>query len=47
MKRAFLPLLLSLAFGILFSAASFAEGNRSVTILYTGSVRGTIDPCRT
>ena len=33
-------------FGIFFPLASFAEGNRTVTILYTGSVKGTIDPCR-
>ena len=45
MKRFILPLLLSFLFGIFFPVASFAEGNRSITILYTGSVKGTIDPC--
>jgi len=47
MKRFFLPLLLSLMFSISYALASFAEGNRTVTILYTGSVKGTIDPCKT
>ena len=32
-------------FIIAIPLASFAEGNRTVTILYTGSVKGTIDPC--
>lgn len=45
MKRFILLLILSLLFGIFFHAASFAEGNRSVTILYTGYVMGNIDPC--
>jgi hypothetical protein len=45
MKRFILPLLL--LFGIFLPVASFAEGSRSITILYTGSVRGTIDPCVT
>jgi hypothetical protein len=46
MKRFILPLLLlSLLFGIFFPAASFAEGDKSITILYTGSVKGNIDPC--
>ena len=45
MKRFLLPLLLSFLFSISFALASFAEGNRTVTILYTGSVKGTIDPC--
>ena len=44
MKRLILPLLLSFLFGIFFTPASFAEGNRSITILYTGSVTGNIDP---
>ncbi len=46
MKRFFFPLLLFFLFGIFSPIASFAEGNRSITILYTGSVKGTIDPCR-
>jgi hypothetical protein len=45
MKRFFLPLLLSLLFSISFALASFAEGIRTLTILYTGSVKGAIDPC--
>jgi hypothetical protein len=45
MKRFILLLLLSFLFGIFFPAASFAEDNRSITILYTGSVKGNIDPC--
>ena len=45
MKRFFFLPLLSLLFGISFPLPSFAEGNRTVTILYTGSVKGTIDPC--
>jgi hypothetical protein len=44
MKRLIL-LLLFFFFGILYPAASFAEGNRDVTILCTGSVYGNIDPC--
>ena len=46
MKRFILPLLLLLSFlfGIFFPAASFAEGDRRITILYTGSVKGNIDP---
>ena len=45
MKRFLLPFLLFFLFGISVPLASFAEGNRTVTILYTGSVKGTIDPC--
>ena len=45
MKRLLLPLLLSLLFGIFLPLVSFAAGNRTITILYTGSVKGTIDPC--
>ncbi len=45
MKRFFFPILLTLLLGITFPLASFAEGNRTITILYTGSVKGTIDPC--
>ena len=48
MKRFILPLLSFFLFGILFfPAASFAEGNRSITILYTGSVIGNVEPCDT
>jgi 4-hydroxybenzoate polyprenyltransferase len=49
MKRFILPLLLllSLLFGIFFPAASFAEGDKSITILYTGFVKGNIDPLAT
>ena len=45
MKRFILPLLMSFLFGIFLPLASFAEGNRTVTLLFTGSVKGTIDPC--
>jgi 2',3'-cyclic-nucleotide 2'-phosphodiesterase (5'-nucleotidase family) len=45
MKRFILPVLLSFLFSISVPLASFAEGNRTITILYTGSVKGTIDPC--
>ena len=47
MKGFIFPSLLSFLFGIFFPVASFAEGNRSITILYTGSVIGNIDPCAT
>jgi hypothetical protein len=45
MKRVLLPLFLSFLFSISFALASFAEGNRTITILFTGSVKGTLDPC--
>jgi len=45
MKRFLFPLLLSLVFSISFLAVSFAAGARTITILYTGSVKGTVDPC--
>ena len=45
MKRFLFPLLLSFVFSISLTAASFAADTRSVTILYTGSVKGFIDPC--
>ena len=45
MKRFLLPLFLSFLFSISFALASFAEGNRTITILYTGAVKGTLDPC--
>jgi hypothetical protein len=47
MKRFIFPLLLSFLFGIFFPVASFAEGSRSITILYTGFVMGNVDPCVT
>jgi hypothetical protein len=37
--------LLSLIFSVFFPLASGAGDLRSITILYTGSVKGTIDPC--
>jgi len=46
MKRFLFTLLSFFLFSIFSPIASFAEGNRSITILYTGSVKGTIDPCR-
>ena len=45
MKRFLFPLLLSLLLSISVPLSSFAAGNRTVTILYTGAVRGEIDPC--
>jgi 5'-nucleotidase / UDP-sugar diphosphatase len=45
MKRFILPVVVSFLFGIFFTVPSFAEGNRSISILYTGSVKGTVDPC--
>jgi hypothetical protein len=45
MKRFILPLLLSFLFGIFIPVASFAEDNGTITLLYTGSVKGTIDAC--
>jgi hypothetical protein len=47
MKRFFFPLLLSLVLSISFVSVTFAAGTRTITILYTGSVKGTIDPCPT
>jgi hypothetical protein len=45
MKRFFFPFLVSLALSISFLPVSFAAGARTITILYTGSVKGTIEPC--
>jgi hypothetical protein len=45
MKRFFLPFVLFFVFGMSFPFASFAEGKRTATILFTGSVKGTLDPC--
>jgi hypothetical protein len=47
MKRFILPLVLSLLTGTLFSAFSFAGESRGITILYTGAVKGNIEPCKT
>jgi 5'-nucleotidase / UDP-sugar diphosphatase len=44
MKRFIIPLLLFFLFGIFLPVASFAEGNRTITILYTGFVEGNIAP---
>jgi hypothetical protein len=46
-KRFVIPLLASFLFGMFFPVASFAEGSKSITILYTGSVRGNIEPIQT
>jgi hypothetical protein len=45
MRRFLFPLLLFFLLGVLSPIASFAETNRSVTILYTGFVTGNVDPC--
>ena len=45
MKRFLLPFVLCFMCSIAIPLASFAEGAKTVTILYTGSVKGTIDPC--
>jgi hypothetical protein len=45
MKRFLLPLSLFFIFSISSPLASFAAGDRTVTILYTGAVRGNIEPC--
>ena len=45
MKRLLFPLLLSLLLSISLPLSSFAEGNRTITVLYTGAVKGTIEPC--
>jgi len=45
MKRFLSSVLLSFVLGVCFPAGSFAAGDRSITILYTGSVKGTFDPC--
>ena len=45
MKRLLFPLLLSLLLSISLPLFSFAAGNRTITVLYTGAVRGEIDPC--
>jgi len=45
MKRFILPLLFFFLLGIFLPVAAFAEGNRSITILYTGAVMGNVDPC--
>lgn len=45
MKRLIFPLMLFFLFVMFFPVASFAGGNRSITILYTGSVKGYLEPC--
>jgi len=46
MKRFLLTFVLLLIFSISsIPLTAFAEVNRAITILYTGSVKGTIDPC--
>jgi hypothetical protein len=45
MKRLLFLSLLSFLLGLSFVPGSFAGGDRSVTILYTGGVRGSVDPC--
>ncbi len=45
MKRVFLPILSALVFVISLTPFSYAAGARTVTILYTGAVKGTIAPC--
>jgi len=47
MKRFIFPLLLSFLFGIFSPVVSFAADARTITILYTGSVKGSVDPCPT
>ena len=47
MKRVVFPLLLSFLWTLFLSGASFAGEGRSVTLLFTGSVKGSIEPCRT
>jgi len=46
MKRPFILMVIFFVFGALFLAADFAEDSASLTILYTGSVRGATDPIR-
>ncbi len=45
MKRFFLLFITFVLYGIFSSVASAADGDRTVTILFTGSVKGTLDPC--
>lgn len=45
MKRFLFSVLLFFTLSISIPPASFAGGGRSITILYTGAVRGKIDPC--
>jgi hypothetical protein len=47
MKRFVILFLASFLFAIFFPVASFAEGSKSITILYTGSVGGEIKPVHT
>lgn len=41
-----MSLLAVFLFGIFFPVASFAGGSKNITILFTGSVEGTIEPVR-
>lgn len=43
MKR-FSPFLLVVLLGVFLSTASFAEGEKSLTIVYSGFVSGELDP---
>jgi hypothetical protein len=45
MKRFFMSVVLSLLLGVAFPPALSAEGSKALTILFTGSVKGTLDPC--
>ena len=47
MKRFLFPLLLSFLVSFSFPLISFAEEGKTITILYTGSVKGAVDPCPT
>ena len=45
MKRFIFPLMLFVLFVIASAATVSAADNRSLTILYTGSVKGSLEPC--
>jgi len=45
MKRFFLLFIMVVFYGIFSPLASAADGARTVTILFTGSVKGMLDPC--
>ena len=45
MKRFFLLFITVILSGIFSPLAATADGARTVTILFTGSVKGTLDPC--
>lgn len=46
MKRTILLAFFSLLAIISVFPAAFAQAAKTVTILYTGSVKGTLDPCK-